>query len=189
VARKWSELKGARRKFRRVRYALPALLRDMWRPFSRAWYWVRTHTYNRYHLVDCRDARNGYEWGWIDRDQLMLFACFQILREFVEKEDPRVGLRTIEDFAGGSNFDDERKMLEDQLAREREVRALYDWWTKGRAEERELADRMVDELRPKGWSFHHDEKWDAWSKMHEYVERKDNEMLDRLMKIRECLWT
>lgn len=71
--------------------------------------------------------------GWIDKDTFMLYACFQILKDFVELED--------------INY-----MNQDYVE---EVKTLYNWW----------------ETRRKG------------------VENDDENMLNRLIKIRPYLWT
>jgi hypothetical protein len=77
---------------------------------------------------------------WVDRDIIMLHACFQILCDFMELEkgDEHVNYEFHKDFVD-------------------EVRFLYNWW----------GDR----------------------KERDGMEGEDNEMLLRLMKIRECLWT
>ena len=79
---------------------------------------------------------------WIDRDYLMLHACFQILQDCVEKEkvDEHCNYETHKDFVD-------------------EVRFLYQWWLKRKNHER----------------FCNDDE--------------DNSMLERLMKIRNSLWT
>lgn len=63
-----------------------------WPRLSNALYWLRTHTKDRYHIVDLRQAEpensNGYRWGWLDRDRALLLACFTVLRQFVEREEP-----------------------------------------------------------------------------------------------------
>lgn len=79
---------------------------------------------------------------WIDRDIIMLHACFQILQDCVEKEN----VDTHCDY-------DEHKNIVD------EIRLLYNWWLK----------RKNDNL------FDNDDE--------------DNEMINRLMKIRRFLWT
>lgn len=84
---------------------------------SDAWYWFRSNTYNRYHIVDCRNKANGYKWGWKDRDQLLLFACFNILKDFVEKEYPG-----YVDWEHG----------EDISWAKQEMLELYIWWTQKR---------------------------------------------------------
>ena len=76
---------------------------------------------------------------WVDRDTLMLHACFQILTDFIELEkgDNHCNYEAHKDFVD-------------------EVRRLYIWW--------KLRLNLVDSDR-------------------------DNEMLERLIKIRESLWT
>jgi len=49
--------------------------------------------------------------AWIDRDMIMLHACFQLLADFVEKED---GLNHC-------NYEAHKKDID-------ECKALYDWW-------------------------------------------------------------
>lgn len=80
---------------------------------------------------------------WIDRDYIMLHACFQILKDAVEKE----GVDTHVHYESCKEFVDE-------------VRFLYNWW-----EERCKEDVWGDD------------------------EERDNEMLNRLFKIRQQLWT
>ena len=79
---------------------------------------------------------------WIDRDQIMLHACFQILQDCVEIEK----VDTHCDYDAHKDFVDE-------------VRILYKWW----------------ESRKDNVNYDND--------------KKDNEMLNRLMKIRLMLWT
>lgn len=79
---------------------------------------------------------------WVDRDCIMIHACFQILQDCVEKEkvDTHCNYETHKDFVD-------------------EVRFLYNWWLK----------------RKKDNKFDNDDE--------------DNEMINRLMKIRLQLWT
>lgn len=139
--------------------------RTVWGGYRRGgicglYHWIRCHTWNRYHIIDIRNE-SDYDWGWIDRDRAMFLACFKILEDFVEKEDPDVGLRKPEDY---SVVDDDGSLAR-QLEWEREIRALYIWWTEDRP--RALLD---------GWRTHDED-------------RKDDEMLARLMKVRKHLWT
>jgi len=50
---------------------------------------------------------------WVDRDEVMLHSCFQILKDCIEKEhvDTHCNYETHKDFVD-------------------EVRFLYDWWNK-----------------------------------------------------------
>jgi hypothetical protein len=49
--------------------------------------------------------------SWIDRDFLMLHACFQIMKDFVEKEN---GLTHCD-------YESNKKIID-------ELKTLYDWW-------------------------------------------------------------
>lgn len=104
------------------------------RHVSRAYYWLRTHTKDRYHMLDMRNARNGYAWGYKDRSELIMFAAFAILVEFVEKEYP--GVVDWEQ-------DDEIRAARDEFM------ALYTWWTKGRREENDALYRETEDVQQK----------------------------------------
>ena len=54
-------------------------------------YWIRTHTINKYHLIDIRQQKNSpdqyaYRWGWIDPSEKIVLAIFNIFCEFFEEE-------------------------------------------------------------------------------------------------------
>lgn len=160
-----------------LKYKIQQLWRDIWgwKPL----YWLRCHTFTKYHIIDIR-GQDGYKWGWLDRDHAMYLACFKLLTEFVELEDPTVGQRTEADYRGDL---DETEWLEfhrpsiiPQLEREVEVRALYDWWKTGRKQEWD-ACYAASNLK--------ETKWDEFTRL----EEKDEEMLMRLMKVRRSLWT
>jgi len=78
---------------------------------------------------------------WVDRDHMMLHACFQLLQDCMENEhvDTHCNYEAHKDFVD-------------------EVRFLYKWWI-------ERKHNLTDN------------------------DKEDDEMLDRLMKIRRMLWT
>lgn len=139
-----------------------------WRPL----YWLRCHTYNRYHVVDCRNR--FYKWGWSDVDYLMLYSAFALLQRFVEKED---GLKSLE--CQGEAFRNEAKKWLDRMDKESmeiHVECL---------EEAERRDRTYDEVRY---------LWHWWTKERfetniDDDHERDTEMLVRLVKVRGSLWT
>lgn len=54
-------------------------------------YWIRTHTIDKYHLVDVRQPKDSpnqyaYRWGWIEPSEKIVLAIFNIFCEFFEKE-------------------------------------------------------------------------------------------------------
>lgn len=130
------------------------------------YHWIRCHFWNRYHIINISGV-DEYDWGWIDRDRVLLYSSFKILCDFVDQEDPNIGLRTLKDF-GASDDEWHIKVITAQLEKEKEIRALYTWWTKE---------------RPENWkeypSFSEEEK----------LNQQDEDMLIRLAKIRLCLWT
>lgn len=192
-----------------INYSLP---QRIWRKIKR-WeplYWLRTHTYNRYHIINI-SGQDGYKWGWIDRSHAMYLACFKLLEEFVELEDPEIGTRTEKDYRGDPEVipEDEwikyhKPSIDDQLEGDREIRALYDWWKTGRKQEHDACDKILDGYSkdfddifkpiPEKPGFleyiqDHSPQWEAWKLEHDRLEAKDEEMLQRLMKVRQRLWT
>ena len=147
-----------------------------WKPI----YWLRCHLWDRYHIIDI-SGQDGYRWGWIDRDHAMYLACFKILTEFVEQEDPQVGLRSEADYRGDLSENDwqqyYRSSVLKQIEIEKEVRALYDWWKTGRA----LAHARAGDIRKRNF--------DDWCAEMTRLDDQDEEMLLRLMKVRRSLWT
>ena len=79
---------------------------------------------------------------WVDRDEIMLHACFQILQDCME----------LEELSSHCNYEAHKDFVD-------EVRFLYDWWLK-----RKNNETTEDNT-------------------------EDDEMLNRLMKIRTSLWT
>lgn len=81
---------------------------------------------------------------WIDRDVIMLHACFQLLEDWVAKEK---GLTHC-------NYETHKESID-------ELRSLYNWWKK--------------------------RKKYVFSKQLE--DNEDQEMIERLIKMRQFLWT
>lgn len=142
---------------------------------GRAWYWFRTHTYNRYHLLDLR-GQGDYEWGYVDPCWKMYLACFAILVDYVEKEK---GLEVID-----------WSWNEDHAEAGRTIKELYDWWKTGRSVEHEAVDQIGEDLPGNGWEkMSHGPEWEQFSKLVQELEEKDKTQLNRLIAIRGALWT
>jgi hypothetical protein len=65
--------------------------------------------------------------GWIDRDMIMLHACFQLLVDFIEKEN---GLEYC-------NYEHHKESID-------EAKYLYDWW-KANVNIVTIDDKVADE--------------------------------------------
>ena len=165
-----------------------------WNPL----YWLRSHTFTKYHIVDCRNDYydpSPYKWGWYDRSGLLLLANFNILVDFMENERPGEVIAWEE--------------TPEHSAAWKELNELYNWWKTGRKAEHEACDAILDGLTFKFEDMFkkvEDDKGDYWefdppqselrnTKMRLYseetdrLEKKDQEMLHRLIDIRGHMWT
>ena len=174
------------------RYGIRTWLGRFWRWFwaLRLPYWLRCHTFTRYHVIDV-SGEGGYDWGWLDRSHAVLLVNFKLLCEFIEREHPDEHI----------NWDSDP---EHRHARD-EMQALYEWWRHGRADE----ERAVEEFfkahhrhpeklftdLPDGNFLWNPGTWDSeenereWLAKHDGLEARDDEMLRRLIDIRGFLWT
>lgn len=151
-----------KRMFNTLRYGLPSWFRcNVLAKLDNLWYWVRAHTYNRYHIVDTsRQAQyTGYEWGWQDVDQLMLYSLFELFMRHVERER---GLENLQFQA----LADPSPMREHVL---REAQELYHWWTELRPQRVQRPVASYEDVQD--------------------MEFEDTQMMIRLIKIRGSLWT
>lgn len=152
---------------RRLPTILARFKRHVWKT---PLYWLRTHTYNRYHLIDMRNTRNGYKWGWIDRNRAVMFAAFAVLVDFVEKEYP-----------GCVDWEYD----EDHRKNRNEFMTLYTWWTKERKEEHDAIDKLLpDDIKGATPADYR-----AYGDADDALDAKDTAMLHRLIEVREILWT
>jgi hypothetical protein len=183
----------------------PSWPRYIWRRFRsiKPVYWFRSIFIDKYHIVDARAP--DYGWGWIDRDHLMFNACFNILTRFVEEEKPDLGKLTVEDYKDPDRdwMEHEREAVQIQVDRQREIATLYDWWKIYRWEEHKACERLLegvdcswdacfgpeDENGNCEFKSKKDPKFDVWSKERDRLEKKDEEMFERLMKVRQNLWS
>ena len=166
------------------------LFKSRWQPL----YWLRSHTFNRYHILDI-SGQDGYKWGWIDSDTQMELACFKILTNFVENEYP-----------GHCDWDSEETI---RKVRD-EIFEIYNWWTKGLKAEEDAIHTLFEKS---GWSYSFSETEETKSlpenqKLYsmnsatkdlvayeEYKARSaqlkitKEEMLHRLLQARKHMWT
>lgn len=149
-------------------------------------YWFFQYRFNprhRYHMISARNPE--YKFGYLDKPELMFNACFNLLKDYVEKERPF----EIIDW----DSDPESKRIG------QEIKDLYHWWTVTRWENQKKCEEiyeMTDDLSwedigsglhqliPDKSDIHH-----AWITYHNDLEKQDEEMFERLAKIRRSLWT
>ena len=150
--------------------------------------WVKYRTTERHHIINI-SGMDGYDKGWIDKDHAMYLACFKLLCDFVESEDSEIGRRGWQDYAWSSMTQEDIDIIQAQIDREKEIRSVYLWWKF----ERPYAIKQLERIVPDDW-------WNlntpsANYKMREYFDETerlkaiDDEMFDRLMRVRKYLWT
>ena len=165
----------------------------VFRWLDRAAYWLRTHTWDRYHMIDIRSRRNGYAWEWMDRSEGMLFAVMSMLVDFIEKE------RAFEVIDWDSD-DGHREAA-------RELREIYLWWTQDRKIEHDEHERLADEaykdfqftftdmpgglqrLDPPVETPEQRKARDDVQEAEDRLDQRDTDMMIRLIKVREAMWT
>lgn len=168
------------------------------------WFIWRFHPEHQYNVVKI-DLKSGY----YNVDTRMLHACFSLLVEFIEKEHEgrEDFLKNIEGIKKEYPNDHQHWTISKE-----EAMALYDWWKVQRpsdhaANDKEFSEyyknvetvfekefnpngtarafsriRSVDrnvEKKPRGY----------FQDQENALDMKDEEMLIRLMKIRQSLWT
>ena len=166
------------------------------RPFKDAHYWFVSHFIpsRRYHMLDLRqpcgkgEVKNFdcYQYGWRDVPEKMLYAMFNLLGEYLNKETPH----DLTQWYTREQIEADEGMKKQQADIE-EARAIYQWWTVGRKEEAEIHAKLLHDWaearRAKAPNAEH--LWELLQNCKDEEERKTDEMIARLMKIRRTLWT
>jgi hypothetical protein len=200
----WHILRGIRR-------WLESWRRWPFRHISRAMYWLRSHTLDRYHVLNIRNKRNGYAWGWLDRSEGILFANMAILVGFIEEEkafDCHVDWRSAAEMvAAGEKTDGGRNANYDAHAvAKKEMLEIYRWWTHERKIEHDRHDVLSSRAFPHPFEFERTEDGmyrgkepppteaelelrAQYSSMEGVLEARDEEMMIRLIKVRGYMWT
>lgn len=159
----------------------------------------------RFHVLSLKSKEYGYTIGWLDRDQVLLIANFNILKEFVEKELSReyfdnLVKPTKEECQGEGEYEACFEQYQAMI----EIRALYDWWTM----DRPLAHAMLQkgweefckkfpfEFEPENTNFGNYvdnstrlEAGRSLVNLEDGLYNKDDQMLKRLISVRRHIWT
>lgn len=153
-------------------------------------YWLKCHTLSKYkhHLIDIRESKTdnlqAYRYGWIDCDSKITLALFAILNDFVENEMPNSYCPSEEEVqANPSSLSQRNNYLE--------VKAIHYWWNVERKRQQkkhtELLETWYSARKNKDPAVH--QLWSDLQKLEESNKEKETEMLVRIIKVRESLWT
>ena len=96
---------------------LKKLCYRVWYRITSFYWYLKSRFIYRYHLINLNGV-NGHTYGWIDKDNAMFMACFKLLEDYVEQEDPFNVL--------------DWEWHEDHRKAKKEITDLYDWWKIGR---------------------------------------------------------
>lgn len=201
----WQDWHKTVKKMHPVKYFIAETAADWFRhkiwwpikhPLSDAKYWFVSHFIpsRRYHMLDLRQPRKAgdvvnhdcYRYGWRDVPEKMLYAMFNLLGEYLNKEKPHdlTQWHTREEIEADAGM----KRQQDDIE---EARAIYHWW----AVEQHQEHARITETRHLWWEAkknklpNKEEYWNLLKKLEEDQETKTDEMIARLMKIRRSLWT
>lgn len=150
-------------------------------------YYVRDFIFRRTHLLDLRQQSwvpgcDDYSWGYSDPRESMLYACMNLLDRFVKETDAKKKLEWLESELAASEPDScERGIFADSVSLYREALLIHKWWHCDRKSEFLRLTRRDDYSTTEATRGSL-AKWDEY-------EEKEEEMLQRLLKIRRGLWS
>ncbi len=145
--------------------------------------------------------------GYCDRDHILLHACFQILVDYIEQEEPRW---LTEDDLKDTSCKEELETIVSQMEGEKKLQYLYDWWTNVRPKRVDpiMNDGLLSpptffepvEVKGVKYSrmidFSDNPKYREWNEVCKESNRlevvwyeEDQKNLHRLIDVRGSLWT
>ena len=191
----WEEYYKKCRELHPIKWKLSETIKyfTRWPRVKDAFYWLRTHTYNRYHMLNLKEAepenKDGYKWGWIDRTNALPLAAFLVLRKFVEEERPWNCSECIKKLEVDGDESGELLHLYNQQKDYEEIMSLYNWWVKDRLEENERFEKNITDYYNAWKKDPTEDNKQKWFDAENARNKREEEQLIRLVKIRNCLWT
>ena len=155
-------------------------------PINHMIYYLESHIIpnKRYHMLDLRQPKgwdiDAYRYGWCDVPTKMLYAWFNLLDDFVNKEMKHLYLPPEDDI-------ENKKQREIYL----EILDIHKWWTKDRKKSMEKYHDLLDKswLARKSNDPNSSELRRQSLQLDRQIEDKTDEMLMRLIKVRRHLWS
>jgi hypothetical protein len=157
-----------------------------------AWYWLKCKTLPSYkfHILDLRkaDPLHPYSHGYRDPSDMLMNACFLVLKKYLDEEpaDPSTW-ETREEIESDPILSYQQRNID-------EAKAIWKWWSEDRKEEERKEEELADiaagircqELPDKEAYY---EAMKVYSDYRLELEKRQDEKLLRLVKIRNSLWT
>lgn len=164
--------------------------RKIYRPFDNLHYIIVSHIVpsRRYHMLDLRQPKNKekypYRWGWVDSDKQIVYALFNILNNFVEKELPSTYCPSEEELLSDPSLAGQRVQF-------LEIKSIHYWWNVLRHKEANNCSNLLQLWHAASQNNTPDthDLWEKLQKAEHECDLKEDEMIARLMKIRRTLWS
>lgn len=163
-------------------------------------YWLTSHLIpsRKYHLLDLRQPKSlpeeyQYRYGWIDSDSQMLYACFNILCNYVENElgeDSPVKHEFTEEELNDPQDGELNRNFKSEYD---EIKTIYHWWKVDRlVEKKRCSEALTTWYDAHSEARHSEKEQQLYNELHTLdagYATKEEEMLIRLIKIRGRMWT
>ena len=161
-------------------------------PIHKVYYFLICHIFNskKYHLLDLRQPNNErsvdhYRYGWIDIPEKILYANFNLLKEFIENSNN----------INFENFSEEELKNDPGIRQQKfvldEAREIYTWWKVERKKDLYIIENLYNDYlnatNSKNMILKNEINSIIKAK-ESSVDYKTDDMLQRLLKIRKGLW-
>lgn len=179
------------------------LHRKIINPVDNFFYWLRTNTINKYHLLDLRqpktDTKDDYKWGWIDECDKLILANFSVLRDYMkdyhanksfvygpDEESIRLLEKELIDSENKSGSKDIG--IREQIKHLKEIKNIWEYWIFDRKILLKNIDKALKNWAetPKGTIK--EKRYDILKQLEEDFDILEEDMLIRLIRVRKSLW-
>lgn len=175
------------------------LVENIYWSWRQAYWWVahRCIPRYRYHMIN-----TGLGYGYHDEGESLLYASMVLLCEYIKACGGVKDLAEFSEELRNLEKDEVSQCTLDQIRRQEEAIAIYNWWTEERPRDRKKQDELIDGLYGnRKFSFTGDsplmkgfnEKEKMWAeelrRVEEKIDTDEQTMLHRLIDIRPGLWT
>lgn len=164
------------------------------RVISSVYQWFRYHIWARYHIINIsgvepKRSDHYYKYGYLDFSEIIFFASFKCLIDYVRAKKARGGF-TFNAYSPSEIRSDEH--LREQAMVELEIVAIYDWYTIEQLAEQDASEQLYEKMNAAAKNKDkesYESLQQEWVEAYRALETKRQEMLCRLIAIRESLWT
>jgi hypothetical protein len=162
---------------------------------SHFWYWLRTHTYNKYHLLDLRNYE--YKWGWLEPGDKIFYAVFACLDEFINTGEPQMLIRYHKEALEKKEYNYGSEEIEkEKLSVYEEFITIHNWWHNIRPqlinEENIAIKKSYDSRHKKNRTLQNtnsDELFNLYKKLIDERNNLETMYVKRIIELRDYMWT